>query len=473
MKSFLLIVSVLLSSTLLIGQSNIKAFYIGHSLSDQIPDMVKSLADDHPDVGFDWAYQSIPGAPLRWQWQRKDANDYEGNPPYYYAFYNQEGGLPSGGFDIMVLTEAVPRHWSEWGIFETYQYADSFFVYANTYNPNIKVYLYEDWHCILSGTPTGCDYDIDSNPWRQRIDDDLPMWESVVDTLNARFSPTNPVCLIPATQGLAHVYDSIYAGVMPGLSDINDLFSDNIHLNDVGKYFVACVHFSTIFGTSPIGLTNQLKVWWGGNFEAPTPELALKFQQIAWEVSNTYTQSSLAIVDQIFDQFSDECFGAKQNIVLAGNGSIVEFEGGSKVDLIAGNSIKLLPGTYVQEGANVHAYISSDGSFCNIVNSSNQITKPIATKSLEIRNQKQYSVNDVEQQNIKVYPNPNKGIFTVKVEGLDQAAQIVIYNLLGSKVHQDIINAEKTIDISEIQRGLYFIKTINSKELLFQKIFIK
>jgi hypothetical protein len=299
MKSFLLIVSVLLSSTLLIGQSNIKAFYIGHSLSDQIPDMVKSLADDHPDVGFDWAYQSIPGAPLRWQWQRKDANDYEGNPPYYYAFYNQEGGLPSGGFDIMVLTEAVPRHWSEWGIFETYQYADSFFVYANTYNPNIKVYLYEDWHCILSGTPTGCDYDIDSNPWRQRIDDDLPMWESVVDTLNARFSPTNPVCLIPATQGLAHVYDSIYAGVMPGLSDINDLFSDNIHLNDVGKYFVACVHFSTIFGTSPIGLTNQLKVWWGGNFEAPTPELALKFQQIAWMVANSYPGSCLSSTTSI------------------------------------------------------------------------------------------------------------------------------------------------------------------------------
>jgi hypothetical protein len=298
MKLLFLFVCVILSTSFLNAQTT-KAFYIGHSLSDQIPDMVKSLADDHPDVGFDWAYQSIPGAPLRWQWQRKDANDYEGNPPYYYAFYNQEGGLPSGGFDIMVLTEAVPRHWSEWGIFETYQYADSFFVYANTYNPNIKVYLYEDWHCILSGTPTGCDYDIDSNPWRQRIDDDLPMWESVVDTLNARFSPTNPVCLIPATQGLAHVYDSIYAGVMPGLSDINDLFSDNIHLNDVGKYFVACVHFSTIFGTSPIGLTNQLKVWWGGNFEAPTPELALKFQQIAWMVANSYPGSCLSSTTSI------------------------------------------------------------------------------------------------------------------------------------------------------------------------------
>jgi hypothetical protein len=304
MKLKFLFVFVLLNSSLLFGQNSMNAFYIGHSLSDQIPDMVKSLAKDHPDVEFNWAYQSIPGAPLRWQWDRKAANDYEGNPPYYYAFYDQQGGLPNGEFNILVLTEAVPRYGSF--IKETYQYADSFFVFANAFNPAIKVYLYEDWHCIQSGTPTGCDYDIDSNPWRERIDDDLPMWESVVDSLNARYSPAKPVCLIPAAQGLAQVYDSIYAGVMPGLSSINDIFSDDIHLNDIGKYFVACVHFSTLFETSPIGLTHQLQVWWGGDFEAPTPALALKFQQIAWEVSNTYPRSCLNATTSIDDKQSDQ-----------------------------------------------------------------------------------------------------------------------------------------------------------------------
>jgi hypothetical protein len=127
------------------------------------------------------------------------------------------------------------------------------------------------------------------------------MWESVVDTLNARFSPTNPVCLIPAAQGLAHVYDSIYAGVMPGLSVINDLFSDNIHLNDIGKYFVACVHFATIFETSPVGLTNQLQIWFGHDFNAPSQELALKFQQIAWMVANSYPRSCLSRTTSIKD----------------------------------------------------------------------------------------------------------------------------------------------------------------------------
>ena len=283
-------------SNLVVAQ-DVHAFYVGHSLSDQIPDMVKSLAEDHSNTTFDWVYQSIPGAPLRWQWDRKDEQDYIPNPPHYYGFYDEYGGLPTGNFDALVLTESVPRYGSL--IEETYEYADSFFVYSSVYNPQIKVYLYEDWHCILSGTPTECDYDVDSNPWRQRIDDDLPMWESVVDTLNSRFNPNDPVCLIPAAQGLAQVYDSIEVGAMPDLNAIEDLFSDNIHLNDIGKYFVACVHFSTIFETSPVGLTNQLQVWWGGDFDPPSPELALKFQEIAWQVATDYEHSCVGSVVNI------------------------------------------------------------------------------------------------------------------------------------------------------------------------------
>lgn len=288
---FLLIIICNFLNTNKAYAQEVKAFYIGHSLSDQIPDMVQSLADDHENTEFDWVYQSIPGAPLRWQWQRKDLNDYGINPPYYYGFYHPTGGLPSGDVDVLVLTESVPRHWTEWGIYETYQYADSFYLYAKEFNPDIKVYLYEDWHCLNSGTPTGCPYDINSNPWRQRITDDLPMWESVVDSLNKRHTPEEKVCLIPAAQGLAKLYDEIEAGNVPGISHIGDLFSDDIHLTDIGKYFVACIHFATIFERSPEGLTNQSKVWWGGDFNAPTEEQAAVFQKIAWQTVIDYPKT--------------------------------------------------------------------------------------------------------------------------------------------------------------------------------------
>jgi hypothetical protein len=181
---------------------------------------------------------------------------------------------------------------------------------------------------------------------------------------------------------------------------------------------------------------------------------------------------SVTLVDQTFDQHADACFGAFQHILVAGDGNPVEFESGSKVNLIAGSSIQFLPGTYIREGANVHAYISTDGSFCDLAKSPIIETKPIAAKSLDVENQKPIKNESIKQQSIKVFPNPNNGLFTVTVEGLDQAAQLVVYNLLGTIVHQNIIHTEKTIDISDLQRGLYVVRIINKNELLSQKILI-
>ncbi len=292
MKKFLLLSSLIPIFQLESLAQDVKAFYIGHSLSDGIIDMVNSLSSHHDSVNFEFRYQTIPGSPLRWNWQAKDRNDYNTNNPYYCGFYNDTFGLPAGDFDVLVLTESVPRFTSI--INESYEYADSFYRFATAQNPNTKIYIYEVWHCIKSGTPTECDYDIDANPWRQRLDDDLPMWESVVDTLNNRFNPTNPVCLIPAGQGLAALYDSIQANAIPGITSINQLFSDDIHINDIAKYFVACIHFSMLHGKSPVGLTNQLSNMWGGNYtEIPTAAQALKFQEIAWYIANNYAKSCL------------------------------------------------------------------------------------------------------------------------------------------------------------------------------------
>ena len=288
-----------------------RTFYVGHSLSDQIPDMVQSLSDDHTEVSFSWVYQSIPGAPLRWQWDRKDMMDYGENPPQFIAYYNQTSGLPSGDFDVLVLTESVPRYLDI--IDETYAYADSFMRYALNYNPEIQVYLYEDWHCILSGTPTGCSYDVDSNPWRQRLSDDLTMWESVVDTLNLRFQPNNPVCLIPGGQGLAAMYDSIQEGSIPSISTMDDLFSDDIHLNDTGKYFIACIHFAAIHGITPVGLTNQLQHWWGGNLDAPPPQLAQKMQEMAWKTVLRYPNSCVSDQSTASITLGEDCLTIAPN----------------------------------------------------------------------------------------------------------------------------------------------------------------
>lgn len=269
------------------GQKTQNAFYVGHSLSDQIAEMVMSMSQSHSTVDFDFAYQSIPGAPLRWNWDH--GATFTPIPPHFYGYNHPTEGLPKGVFTTLVLTEAVPRTMSL--IDETYAYSELFYDYASDYNPNISVFINEVWHCINSGTPTGCDDDEDANPWRQRLTDDLPMWESVVDNLNSTFNPENPVCLIPGGQGMARLHDEIELGTVPGLTSINELFVDDIHLSDVGKYFIACIHFAMLFNETPVGLPNQLYSIWGDPFTAPSAALAQRFQEIAWETVTQYPNS--------------------------------------------------------------------------------------------------------------------------------------------------------------------------------------
>lgn len=246
-----------------------------------------SMSQGHLLVNFDFAYQSIPGAPLHWNWDHGAA--YSPNPPHFYGYNHATGGLPNGTFTTLVLTESVPRTMSYIDV--TYEYSEMFYQYATNYNPNTRVFFYEVWHCINSGTPTACSYDVDTNPWRQRLSDDLPMWESVVENLNNTFNPTMPVCLIPGGQGLARLHDEIELGTVPELTSIHDLFTDDIHLSDVGKYFIACIHFATLFNETPVGLPNQLHGIWGGTFTAPSAALAHRFQEIAWETVTQYPKS--------------------------------------------------------------------------------------------------------------------------------------------------------------------------------------
>ncbi len=335
---------------------SVNAFYMGHSLSDGVVDMVKSLSDDDEEVNMNFRYQTIPGSPLRWNWQAKDRQDYTLNLPFYSGFYHPAYGLPSGNFNVFVMTESVPRYPSI--INETYQYADSLLRYALHHNPNTQVYLYEVWHCINSNTPNPCSYDVPAATWKQRLSDDLPMWESVVERLNQQNTPRNPVCLIPAGQALIRLYEAIEAKSVPGITSYRDLFSDDIHMNDLGRYFVACVHFSVIHKKSPVGLTHQLKDMWGRAYGAPTPEQAARFQQIAWEAVNLYPRSCMQAVI-----LGNETSGAPlklypnpahDEMVISGADAATEYTvydlKGRKV--LSGKGIKvrlvkLAPGTYV------------------------------------------------------------------------------------------------------------------------------
>lgn len=264
-----------------ISDSN-RAFFLGHSLVNfEIPNMVQRLCDA---ASQKFSYQSNigNGANLEMHWTNPHSPGSQGNV--------WDTTLDNGGFNQFIVTEAIPLK-NHLRFSNTYGYADSFYNYANHYNAGIHYYLYETWHCINSGTPTGCEWDDDDHlNWRQRLTADLPLWESIADSINKKHG-TNSMYIIPAGQALANLYDQIIAGKVPGITNIRSLFTDDIHLNSTGNYFIACVMYSTLQKRSPEGLPNQLNDNSSIPYtNYPSTVQATIFQRIAWHTVSGYAR---------------------------------------------------------------------------------------------------------------------------------------------------------------------------------------
>lgn len=250
-------------------------FMVGHSLVNRdMPTMLAALAID-AGKAHARGEQIINGAPLRWNWDH--SHDGEG--------LDARVELPTGNWNVLVLTEAVPllNHLTWSG---TYEYAGNFHQLALDGNPGTRTFIYETWHCIDSGSPSGCPDDDEGHiPWRERLDRDLPRWQGIADHLNAEHNGA-AVELIPAGQALALLDDRLHeqAGVVPGIGHVFDLFRDDIHLSDSGNYFVALVMFATIYRQSPQGLTHLINDEWGQAYNLPMAEAAASLQTIAWDV---------------------------------------------------------------------------------------------------------------------------------------------------------------------------------------------
>lgn len=244
---------------------------------------------------FRFKEQFIPGAPLRWQWgeqEREPAKRSQQEPTFRGLWFEE---LPRGGWDALVLVDSVPRGASM--MEESRDYAGRFITEATKHSKDVRVYIYEPWHCLKSGTPEGCDYDkveTSSTPWRPRLAADAPMWDELVADLK-KDHPTVSIRLIPAGRALGALADASAAGTVPGFTSIDAFFDDDIHPNAYGKYFIACLHYAALTGESPVGLPVEVKGRWGGSYWntpnwqkkqwAPPSEASVKrLQEIAWEV---------------------------------------------------------------------------------------------------------------------------------------------------------------------------------------------
>ena len=190
--------------------------------------------------------------------------------------------LTASGTDVLILTEAQPVAMAvKWS--DTATHAADFAKLAQAANPQVRVYLYETWPSLNSGPGNVTKDDPDAElPWRQRIDKDAALWQSIMRDTAARSGVA--VGIIPAGQAMAAMADAIAAGKARGLTSINDLFVDDIHPNGKGLYFVAMVQAAAITGKSPKGLPAKITRSWQSRDAILSPELANMMQEIAWQV---------------------------------------------------------------------------------------------------------------------------------------------------------------------------------------------
>ncbi len=252
---------------------------VGHSLFGMDgPDMLQGALRAGTGEGTVQA-QIINGAPLRYNWE--ESRSAEG--------VDARAVLPQGKVSHLILTEAIPlANHTQWS--DTEVYAQAFSGLATSANPAARVYVQETWHSLNSGTGQAVENDNGADvPWRQRLTDDLPVWEGIVDKLRTGLnSEAASVALIPAGQAMGRLSDEIAAGKIDGLESIQALFDDDIHLNDTGHYFVAMVQYATLTGVSPLGLPTDFSDRWGKAFDTPAPDLARQLQRVAWDAVQAY-----------------------------------------------------------------------------------------------------------------------------------------------------------------------------------------
>ena len=74
-----------------------------------------------------------------------------------------------------------------------------------------------------------------------------------------------------------------------------------------------------------------------------------------------------------------------------------------------------------------------------------------------------------------VFPNPNQGKFEITLTGNNQAVEVSIFNVLGTKVFCGTIQEEKIrCDLSQLEPGLYLVKIeLQNHEVLMKRFYIK
>lgn len=196
------------------------------------------------------------------------------------------------------------------------------------------------------------------------------------------------------------------------------------------------------------------------------------FSEIAKEIKRENIPNNKVVADTIISSDMFACFNALDTIFIAGINPVI-IESGASATFIAGNSIRFMPGFHAQAGSTVRAWITTYETFCDALPAPLMAAEPAVIKSAE-REKPETEENVFEQQSIVVYPNPNNGCFTIKLQNIESETSIFIYSSIGQLLYNEKATDHlHLVDLPNVQRGIYYVKAINKQNHFDRKIVIR
>lgn len=234
-----------------------RLFISGHSLTDRpLPDMLEAMA-----VGagreLSWQRQHIGGSSIR---QRSAGigertlgsgfaagTDRDGNPIDVLAEFNATAA--TGPYDVLIITEShrvLDAMWREGTAAYLRAFQDRFI----GSNPVGLTYFFAPWADLSDPA--------DPSDWIDYERRANPIWQCMVDNVNRSLAASardDRIHFIPASLALADLVARLTSGeTVAGFEDMRNgeaiaqLFTDRVHLTELGTYFVAAVTYATVFG---------------------------------------------------------------------------------------------------------------------------------------------------------------------------------------------------------------------------------
>ncbi|MGB0895822.1 MAG: T9SS type A sorting domain-containing protein [Flavobacteriaceae bacterium] len=86
------------------------------------------------------------------------------------------------------------------------------------------------------------------------------------------------------------------------------------------------------------------------------------------------------------------------------------------------------------------------------------------------------SIEDLEENEFMVYPNPSSGEFKIRFNGQTSLLNVNVYDVTGKRVYQETIQQfteEHRLNLEALSKGVYFLELENNQRLSTKKIMIK